>query len=203
MFFSFWSSYLPDWTRDGLIHLERSSTARITIKQIVLGEGLAYYTHYHEGNLFSRCYCELAESFLRRVRANSPVPIAVVGTLLINFGSETDHGAIRAQYPQLFAFLSKGQNTRCPDCISLGPEGSYFISVAGMKSLQCPPNTDFNLSAKEVKRLWWGIGGSYIAELQNGSCVGDLRGHYAGLEDLIQNGNGVKVSLGYSADTCL
>lgn len=115
--------------------------------------------------------------------------------LLNNFTFGSDHGAIKAQYPPLFSFLSKDQNTRCPDCISLGPEGSYFINVSGRKSLQCPPNSHIKFSLNDIKRLWWGFGGSYIAELQDGSWGIDLRGYYDGLESLIlQGGNGVTVS---------
>lgn len=125
----------------------------------------------------------------------SPSYIALLDVVLNCFESDPDHGAIRVQYPRLFSFLSKDQNTRCPDCISLGPEGSFFISIAGRKSLQCPPNSELNFSLEEIKRLWWGFGGSYIAELQDGSWGGDLRNYYDGLGSLIwRTDNGVKVS---------
>lgn len=99
-------------------------------------------------------------------------------------------------YPQLWAFLGKGQNTRCPDCISLGPEGSYFINVAGNKSFQCHPNAQISLSAQLIKCLWWGVEGSFVVEYEDGQVDADLRGHYAGLEDLLQSRDGkpIKVS---------
>lgn len=116
--------------------------------------------------------------------------------LLIKIKSDPDHGAIRAEYPQLWSFLSKGQNTKCPDCISLGPEGSYFINIAGRKSLQSHPNSEMSFSTQEIKRLWWGVEGSYVVELQDGSLSVDLRGYYSGLESLIlqDNSSGLKVS---------
>ena len=33
------------------------------MKRIVLGEGLAYYAHYHEGTLRPKCYCASDFSF--------------------------------------------------------------------------------------------------------------------------------------------
>jgi hypothetical protein len=83
-----------------------------------------------------------------------------------------------------------GRNTGCPRCISLGMEGSYFINVAGKKSIQYHPNTQLSLHLQNIRRLWWGFEGSYVVELEDGQVNRDLRGHYIGLEDLLQDKTG-------------
>lgn len=97
----------------------------------------------------------------------------------------SDHGAIRPYYPELWSFLGQDRNTRCPDCICLGPEGSYFINIAGNKSIHYHQNSSLALPISQIKRLWWGYQGSFVVESEDGQVMVDLRGYYDGLETLL------------------
>ncbi|WQF90241.1 Putative GTP binding domain, P-loop containing nucleoside triphosphate hydrolase [Colletotrichum destructivum] len=85
------------------------------------------------------------------------------------------------------SFIGRDSNTSCPTVISLGPQGSYFINVAGRKSMQCHPNAILpeSISTRDIRRLWWGIDGSYILEREDDQLHWQLRGNYGGLESVL------------------
>ncbi|KAK1990651.1 hypothetical protein LX36DRAFT_390515 [Colletotrichum falcatum] len=121
---------------------------------VILGENSSYYTHYHQGRVFRKCFY---------------------------------HGSLQATYPELYKFISEHSNTSCPTGISLGPQGSYFINVAGRKSMHCHPDA-IHLEEKpprDIRRLWWGVGGSYVLEQEDGRILCELRGYYGSLESTL------------------
>ncbi|KAK8026500.1 hypothetical protein PG991_003556 [Apiospora marii] len=152
-------SYLPQATLNILVGLETSRNIRM--KRIVLGEGPAYYAHYHKGTLRTKCYCASNFSSRPRIR-QSPISLPV-------------------------GFLHENGNLSCPQSISLGPAGSYFIRVDGRRSFRCHPNAAIDEKAESAARLWWGVDGAYVLECEaTGQLEWDLRGSYSELEEILQ-----------------
>lgn len=98
-----------------------------------------------------------------------------------------DSGSVKARYPSLLDFLNEAGNLSCPQSISLGPDGSYFIRVDGRRSFQCHSNAAIDETANGAARLWWGVDGAYVVESEaTGQLSWDLRGKYSDLKEILQ-----------------
>ena len=160
--------------RNDFIPLLKESGDAPRLKRFVMGDAdSSYFAHYHTGFLFTRCHCELtpeAKLLLAHSVDNTP----------------SDYGRVKDSYPGLFDFLNSKKGTECPKCVSLGPQGSYFISTGKRSSFKIHPNAPISEQAASASRLWWGFDGAYVMEVKNKPLQFSLAGHYSGLDDLLR-----------------
>lgn len=101
-----------------------------------------------------------------------------------------DSGSVKVQYPSLLDFLHLNGNLSCPQSISLGPAGSYFIRVDGRRSFRCHPKAAIDEKAQSAARLWWGVDGAYVLEREADDgklqLEWDLKGSYSDLEEILR-----------------
>lgn len=107
----------------------------------------------------------------------------------------TDHGRVKDSYPGLYDFLNGKNGTRCPKSISLGPQGSYFISTGKNSSFKCHPNAAIDQEAALATRLWWGFDGAYVMAQKGQPLKIDLRGHYPDLGELLESKSNCKIQV--------
>ena len=103
-------------------------------------------------------------------------------TLLRSDAETSDE--IHFLYPGLDERLQTSRlNESCPTCISLGPDGTYFMRTdRGRTTWKLGRKTSNAISVHHtVKRLWFGKGGSWLAVDRDNSMRWDLQGHYTGL----------------------
>lgn len=145
------------------------------LKRFVMGEAdSSYFAHYHTGCFSTRCHCESTRA------------ATVVLTHSI-YNMPSDHGRVKDSYPELFNFLNSKKGRECPKCISLGPQGSYFISTGKRSSFKLHPNAQIPEQAASASRLWWGVDGAYVMEVKNKPLQFNLAGHYSGLDTVLSN----------------
>lgn len=134
----------------------------------------SYCAHYHTGFISTRCHCELTREakFLPTCSTDN---------------TTSDYGRVKDSYPGLFNFLNSKKGTECPKCISLGPQGSYFISTGKKSSFKLHPNAPIAEQAASASRLWWAFDGAYVMEVKNKPLQFNLAGHYSGLDALLRN----------------
>lgn len=111
--------------------------------------------------------------------------LRVLMILLSTVADDLVHGRVKDGYPGLSNFLTGKDGNDCPTCISLGPQGSYFISTGKTSSFKCHPNAPIDQEAAKASRLWWGFEGAYVMEREDKTLKMDLAGHYGGLGGLI------------------
>lgn len=107
----------------------------------------------------------------------------------------TDHGRVKDSYPGLYDFLNGKNGTTCPKSISLGPQGSYFISTGKKSSFKCHPNAAIYQEASLATQLWWGFDGAYVMAQKGKPLKADLRGHYPALDDLLKTKPNSKIQV--------
>lgn len=100
---------------------------------------------------------------------------------------EPDNGRVKDSYPGLYDFLNGKNGTACPKSISLGPQGSYFISTGKKSSFKCHPNAAIDHEAALATQLWWGFDGAYVMAQKGQPLKVNLRGHYPALAELLES----------------
>ncbi|KAF5023776.1 hypothetical protein F66182_4169 [Fusarium sp. NRRL 66182] len=111
--------------------------------------------------------------------------------------------SLATEYPKLVKWLDKCRDLGCPDHISLGVNGYYFITMrSGKVDWQVPSSvassiTDYTgeRNMESVSRLWLGYEHDYVAEIDEDDYIyqvynyGGLSGH---LDDIDGEGETIK-----------
>lgn len=110
-------------------------------------------------------------------------------------------------YPEAYGFFQQHPN-EAPICVSLGPEGSYFINTAGGSSRKFPAKIEEDFKDVDIAKfesVWLGCGGAYFVQAktaggENGNATWarywNLQGQYPGLAKVARlRGKQVKLTV--------
>ncbi|KAK6439785.1 hypothetical protein LTR95_003993 [Oleoguttula sp. CCFEE 5521] len=92
-------------------------------------------------------------------------------------------------YPEAEEYMKSKQQYGCPTCVSLGPNGNYFIRTAWGASHKLPADATAHLvNIANVEKFYFGKNGAWVALKHDGSRSWDLKGQYGNLADYIKDG---------------
>jgi len=124
--------------------------------------------------------------------------------------------SLRDTYPDLEEYISTKQQFGCPTCVSLGPDGYYFIRTAWGCSYKIPDDAKAHLGdMTKVEQFFFGANGAWVALKYGGDRSWNTKNQYPGLDVRIKDGPGtitnIRVSVfpgvcgedDFYADTCL
>lgn len=99
--------------------------------------------------------------------------------------------SLEDNYPGLRTHLIEDDVNGCPKCVSLGPDGNYFMRSDWGNAWNLPPNVKNSIgiddsSRSTVEDLWLGIDASYVAQRANGKLTWNLNGQYGSLDQTLQ-----------------
>lgn len=143
-------------------------------KYVEIGEGQAYFRHYHDRN--DRCatsasFPDLFLAVMRPLILNTDAPIA---------------WNLKSEYPNLHKVFDDPSTKKifsCPTCVSLGPNGTYFAHLSGGTYWQVSSAIQDEIDMYEVDKMWLGRGSSYVAVFKSGRIQWNFRGKYPELEE--------------------
>ncbi|KAI0533321.1 P-loop containing nucleoside triphosphate hydrolase protein [Xylaria digitata] len=97
------------------------------------------------------------------------------------------------EYPRLYEWLENRTRPIQPTQFTLGPNGTFFVVFGLERFYYLPKAIKQEVDITNVRKLWLGFGGAYVIERLGGGKRWDLKGHYRGLsEDLEQGIHGCK-----------
>lgn len=102
----------------------------------------------------------------------------------------------RDTYPSAEEYISTKEQYGCPTCVSLGPNGYYFIRTAWGCHYNLPTDAKSHLgNMTHVEHMFFGANGAWVALKFGGARSWDLKGLYPGLEARIRDGPGVPTNI--------
>ena len=95
----------------------------------------------------------------------------------------------RTEYAAAEEYLSTKEQYGCPTCVSLGPNGYYFIRTAWGCSYKIPDDAKAHLGdMTKIEHFFFGANGAWVALKYGGARSWDLKGLYPGLDTRIRDG---------------
>jgi hypothetical protein len=99
-------------------------------------------------------------------------------------------GNLEGVYSSLDKAIGDDELFGCPDCVSLGESGHYFMKYNNTAYWFLPDNITKHLGGEgelpNFQSLWLGKGDTYVAVKAGGQTFWDLKGHYPGLQDKLR-----------------
>ena len=115
------------------------------------------------------------------MRGKPPLPLTPC-RISLKYGIE--HSAnLPSVYPSLGEYLDDYECSSSPTCVSLGPNGTYFIREGAWYRFSLPDHIKNSVDNwEQIKYLWLGKDGSFLMVKYDERLKWDFRGHYSSLD---------------------